>query len=106
MTDVRMDQNGNLVPLTDAEIAQRQADAAMPPLPKYLISKVEMWRRCTDDEAEALYADLRQAPVRLQALFDGAQIVDTRDELYMTLKGIVEARVGADRAAVILAPTS
>lgn len=75
------------------------------PEPKYFVSKADMWRRCTDEEAELLYADLRNAPAKYQAIFDGASVIDIRDDFFPILEGVVKNRVTDERAAELLEPT-
>ncbi|WP_424138153.1 hypothetical protein [Roseomonas chloroacetimidivorans] len=65
--------------------------------------KSDIWRRCTDEEAEALEAALNAAPVRLRRLFDDSTILESNWPEYEALRsGIVQA-VGEERAAELLA---
>lgn len=76
----------------------------IPPAP-YQISKADIWRRASEEEAEILQAILATASVRLQGIFNGATYVSTDDDLYPTLwAGMAEA-LGNDRAADLLAPS-
>ncbi len=69
------------------------------------ISKADLWRRLTDEEAELLDAALQAAPVRLRRVFEAAQYMDVNDPDYAALRsGIVEA-LGAVRAEEVLRPT-
>lgn len=67
--------------------------------------KADIWRRMTSEEATMIYADLQDADVRLRATFEAAQFIDHSDDLFPTLLGAITARLGAARAAVILAPS-
>lgn len=67
--------------------------------------KTDFWGRCTDDEATALFADLQEADVRMRAMFEAAQYIGHGDPLFATLQAAVTARVGAPRAAELLAPS-
>ncbi|WP_424140255.1 hypothetical protein [Roseomonas chloroacetimidivorans] len=65
--------------------------------------KSDIWRRCTDEEAEALEAALNAAPVRLRRLFNDSTILESNWPEYEALRsGIVQA-VGEERAAELLA---
>ncbi|SEM68554.1 hypothetical protein SAMN04515666_11910 [Bosea lupini] len=69
------------------------------------IPKAEVWRRLTDEEAEAVDAALQAAPLRLRRVFEAAQFLDTADADYPALRAGVEAALGATRANEVLAPT-
>lgn len=85
------------------EPAPGPSDAEIPALTK--LPKAELWRRCTDEEAEALADALSQAPLRLQMIFQAAQYLDTTDADYPALRAGVVAALGEERAGVVLAPT-
>lgn len=79
-----------------------------PPAPvakPYRISKADIWRRTTDDEADLLRATLSQTSVRLQGIFDGAQFISTDDDFYQMLRAGVVLALGEERTAVVLAPS-
>lgn len=69
------------------------------------IPKAEVWRRLTDEEAEAVDAALQAAPLRLRRVFEAAQFLDTADADYPALRAGVEAALGSTRANEVLAPT-
>lgn len=69
-------------------------------------SKVAFFRRCTDDEAAQFTADLSDASPRLKAIFDSVTYLIPGTDEYPELRGAVEARVGPDRATVLLAPSN
>lgn len=82
------------------------APYAAPPAPVFTrIPKAEVWRRLTDEEAEAVDAALQAAPLRLRRVFEAAQFLDTADADYPALRAGVEAALGATRADEVLAPT-
>ncbi|MCZ8098844.1 MAG: hypothetical protein O9972_13085 [Burkholderiales bacterium] len=70
------------------------------------LSKAELWRRCTDAEAEALALALSQAPLRLQMVFQAAQFLDTNDPDYPAMREGVIAALGLVRANAVLKPES
>jgi hypothetical protein len=79
--------------------------AAEPPASETIVRtlKSDIWRRCTDEEAEALEAALNAAPVRLRRLFNDSTILESNWPEYEALRsGIVQA-VGEERAAELLA---
>jgi hypothetical protein len=78
-----------------------------PPLPgpPVITFKADIWRRCTDVEADALDADLKAQPARIQRLFGDAQHIDHADPLFDLMRGAITARFGEERAAEILAPS-
>lgn len=77
-----------------------------PPAPPQRTDKADIWRRVSDAEAETIVAVLGQQTTRKQRLFNDAQYIDHSDELYAELLAGFVQQFGADRAAVILAPSS
>lgn len=77
------------------------ADA--PPPPPARTSKADIWRRCTQAEAESLDGALSDAPAQLRRVFDAAQYIDHGDALFPVLRDAVVAVLGATRADEILA---
>ncbi|MCV9940906.1 hypothetical protein OIU35_31535 [Boseaceae bacterium BT-24-1] len=76
-----------------------------PPPTLTRVSKADLWRRLTDEEAEMVDAKLAASPLRLRRIFQAAQFIDTTDPDYDALRAGVIAVVGKDRAAVVLEPT-
>jgi hypothetical protein len=84
------------------------ADAPEPspgpgPAPVTRTLKSDIWRRCTDEEAELLEAALNAAPVRLRRLFDDSTILESNWPEYETLRAGIVGAVGEERAAELLA---
>ncbi len=75
------------------------------PPPPSVTYKSDIWRRCTDAEAEALDALLARQPRRQQRLFNDATVIAHADEMFATLQAAVTQALGATRAAEILAPS-
>lgn len=71
-----------------------------------LIAKGDIWRRATDEEAEAIVAALGQQSVRKQRLFNDSQYIDPEDPEFADLKAAFVTAFGADRAGQLLAPSS
>lgn len=71
----------------------------------YNISKADIYRRCTDEEAEALHAALLAAPIRLQGIFSGATMINTGDDYFPALRVGIVAALGETRADEVLAPS-
>jgi hypothetical protein len=67
--------------------------------------KADIWRRSTDEEAEALDSALTEAPVRLRRLWDDSQLLMHEAEEFPYLRASVIAVVGEDRADALLAPS-
>lgn len=72
----------------------------------YNTSKADIYRRCTDEEAEALHAALLSAPIRLQGIFSGATMINTGDDYYPALRAGIVAALGETRADEVLAPSN
>lgn len=67
--------------------------------------KAELWRRLSDDEAEALDAALVAAPARLRRIYEAATYLDTTDADYPALRAGIVAALGEARADEVLSPT-
>jgi hypothetical protein len=83
-------------------------EAIRPPQSAPVLSrlpKAELWRRVSDEEAEAMDAALSSAPLRLRRLFQAAQYLDTGDADYPMLRAGIVAAIGEERAVEVLAPT-
>lgn len=75
------------------------------PPPPTVTYKSDIWRRCTDGEAEALDALLARQSKRQQRLFNDATVIAHTDEMFATLQAAVTEALGATRTAEILAPS-
>ena len=112
MTVLYRIDNGERIALTPEEAAAWEAEKAAyeppppPPPPPLTIFKADIWRRATDEEAEAMDAMLAAQPVRLRNIFRDAQTLSSDDELYPTLLAGLTQIVGAERAAELLAPST
>lgn len=73
-----------------------------PPLSR--LSKAELWRRLTEEEAELLGAALSAAPTRLRRIFEAAAYLDANDPDYPALKQGIVAALGDARANEVLLP--
>lgn len=77
-----------------------------PLAPAKQTAKADIWRRCTDAEAEALAATLALRSTREQRIFNDASYLDHADPLFAVMFDAVASAFGQDRAAVILAPSA
>lgn len=76
-----------------------------PPAAPAVIYKADIFRRATEDEAEAMTAALSQASARLQGIFAGAQMLSTDDPDFPMIRAGIIAAVGETRADQLLAPS-
>lgn len=65
--------------------------------------KADLYRRCTDAEADAIEIALAGAPVRQRRLFESAQYLDHSDPIFATMHEALVGMFGAERADVLLA---
>jgi hypothetical protein len=84
--------------------AWREDGAAVSKPVDYRISKDAIWRRATDEEAEAMEAALSSQPVRIRRIYEGATHLQTGDELFSLLEASMLQMFGADRTGELLAP--
>lgn len=75
------------------------------PEPLHTTPKDLIWRRATDQEAEAMELALAAQPIRLRRIYEGATQIDDRDELYAMLLGALTVLFGVERANELLEPT-
>lgn len=68
-----------------------------------IVYKADIWRRATDDEAEAMDAMLDSQPVRLRRMWADAVHLQSDDELFATIDAALIAQFGVTRAAELLA---
>lgn len=99
--------DGKRVALKGDELADHLGRLETPPssVPTAKTFKADIWRRCTDDEADTLDAMLAQQSTRLRLIFASATVIDHGDDDFPALKAGIEAALGVDRAAEILAPS-
>ena len=69
------------------------------------IPKDVVWRRATDQEAEAMEFALSQQPIRIRRIYEGATHIETGDELFSLLESAMTSMFGAAKAKELLAPT-
>lgn len=70
-----------------------------------ITNKADIWKRATDDEVVQIDRLLKQQSVKLQRIYEGAQIITDQDELYPALYGGLVKLFGATRADELLAPS-
>ncbi len=68
-----------------------------------MISKDDIWRRATEDEAVQMEAALQQVSPRLHEIYNGATFISPDDELFAVLQGALVQLFGQERAAELLA---
>jgi hypothetical protein len=89
-----------VTPLTPEEIAA--LPPPQPPPPRR-IAKADIWRRCTEPEAETLDTLLNAQPVRLRRMWADAQFLSTDDDMFPAVQAALATAFGATRAAELLA---
>jgi hypothetical protein len=87
-----------------ASLAQIQSVLNAPADTKYRIGKSTPWRRMTDEEAVIVSNAMKQQTIKNQMIYDAASYIDTSDELFGTLKGLLTQLFAAKRADELLAP--
>jgi hypothetical protein len=65
-----------------------------------------IWERATPEECAALSAALEQADDQLAQIFMASDWIDHANSFWPVLTAAVTQAVGADRAAVLLAPST
>lgn len=105
---------GDIVRRWPEDGSGRQTDASLQavlsPYGVYLVhvtvtKKIDLWRRCSNDEAAKIQAALAAAAPREKGLFEAATEFRSDDEEYGALLTAAEGLFGADRAAELLAPS-
>lgn len=93
----------------DAEIARLKADVGYQEPPStdgvFIISKDDIWRRASDQEAEIMEQALQNQPTRLKRIYEGATYIRTDDGLFTLLKETLVQLFGETRADELLAPS-
>jgi hypothetical protein len=96
-------------PAVQAGFVQQSDGSFAPPPPPPAVagptitSKADLFRRCTDQEAEAIEAALAAQPVRKRRLFETAQYISSDDPDFADLRAAAVKMFGADRAGELLA---
>ncbi|TNC14932.1 hypothetical protein FF100_04980 [Methylobacterium terricola] len=68
--------------------------------------KADIYRRASDEEAEAIETALMHVPVRQRRLFESALHLDHAAPEFAQMKIALEEMFGSDRAAELLSPSS
>ncbi len=74
-----------------------------PPAPPVITYKADIYRRCTDEEADAIEMALAAAPVRKRRLFESALHLDHSDEAFAFARDALVEMFGETRAGELLA---
>ncbi len=90
-------KNGVLVATPEPE--------APPAPPLVRLPKAELWRRVTNEEAEAIDNAFAAAALRLRRIFEAVQHLDTREADYPALQAVIVTALGKKRAGEVLAPS-
>lgn len=85
----------------NGKLTTTPAPAGPPPVIRTL--KSDVWRRCTDEEAEQLDARLAASPARLRRLWADSTILESNAPEYQLVRAAIAEELGEDRAAEILA---
>ncbi len=73
------------------------------PAPAVITTKADLFRRCTDEEAEAIETTLMGLSVRKRRIFEGAQHIASDDPDFDDLRTAAVEMFGEERAAELLA---
>lgn len=76
------------------------------PEPVIFLYRADLYRRCTDDEADAIDAELAKQPTRLRRIFESAVTFRSDDDLWSTLHAAAVKLFGDKRAAELLAASA
>jgi hypothetical protein len=76
-----------------------------PPPPRGVTYPADLWRRCTNLEADAIEKVVATMPVRERRIFETASFFDPGDPQFERLLELLTATFGADRAAELLEPS-
>jgi hypothetical protein len=85
------------------KIVDLATDTFTDPPRKVLTMKGDIWRRCTDSEADTLSNLLAALPARKRNLYNDCNYLDHSDPFYSELSAAVGQAIGQDRAAIVLA---
>lgn len=81
-----------------------RVDAAAPvPMGPAITFKADLWRRCTDEEADQIDVALKAAPARQRRLFEDAQYLDHADAAFAFARAALVSLFGETRAVELLA---
>lgn len=92
-------------------IAQREsavanaASASVASMP-VLTYKADIWRRCSEEQAEALHNLLSQRPIKEQMVFNGASVIDHADPLFQSIYDAITQAFDKATADKLLAPSA
>jgi len=94
-------------PPTSEEIIAALAapEPAASPLPVVLY-RADLYRRCTDDEADAIDAALANQPTRIRRIFESAVTFRSDDEMWSLLHDAAVGLFDDKRAAVLLSASA
>lgn len=87
------------------DAAEVLAFLAQPPT-FYRITKTAPWLRMSTAEAEIIFAAMTAFDVRLRAIYDAAQYLQSNDPLWPTLRNLLATELSPARADELLAPES
>lgn len=71
-----------------------------------VLSKADLWRKLTNEEADAvdeIMLNKAVVPTRLRRIFEAAQYIDPADPDYPSIVQVLQAAIGPERAAEVLA---
>lgn len=86
------------------EVAEPEEWEAPPPGP-IVVSKVDFYRRMTDEEAEAVEDEIARQPVRQRRIFESANTFRSDAPEWGTLEFLAKKLFTPERKAIILAPS-
>lgn len=75
------------------------------PAPVIVVFPADLWRRATDEEAEAIDQTMGAQPLRIRRIFTSALEYRSDDEMWSLLMGAATQLFGEARAAELLAPS-
>ncbi|SFJ67664.1 hypothetical protein [Methylobacterium brachiatum] len=84
--------------------------AALPdpphPVEVVILYRADLYRRCTDDEADAIDAALAKQPTRIRRIFESAVTFRSDDEMWSLLHDAAVGLFGDERAVELLAAST
>lgn len=89
----------------EAALKADHSTAPLPPGQPVITFKADIYRRCSDAEAEAIEIALAGAPVRQRRLFESALHLDHSDEAFAFAREAMDEMFGQERAEELLAPS-
>lgn len=89
----------------EAVIAAHDPDKPLPP-PPVVVAKVDLYRKMSDAEFDAMTEEVAKQPVRMQGIFEAATNFRSNAPEWALLQQMATKLFGAARAAELLTPAT